>query len=96
MKSMLNLKTIVKVLAAVSFVGGMSFAWGDSAQDVVDQLNQQFNDGDTKDIYYSLSDAGVLLHAWDGSNCDQGSTACGDWWVPKNQCIIVYLVFLVQ
>ena len=36
--------------------------------DVETSLNDQFNKGDTKASYLSLSDAGVLLHQWDGSN----------------------------
>ena len=66
MKSMLNLKTIVKVLAAVSFVGGMSFAWGDDApcdfQGITDDtaLVKQANN------CYKNGQYGLLVHKWDG------------------------------
>ena len=67
MKSMLNLKTIVKVLAAVSFVGGMSFAWGDAAcdfQGITDDtdLVKQANN------CYKYGQYGLLVHKWDGQD----------------------------
>jgi hypothetical protein len=62
MKSMLNLKTIVKVLAAVSFVGGMSFAWGDcSGNQTCNAINEVFLSTD----FTTLGSAGVSLHEWD-------------------------------
>jgi hypothetical protein len=82
MKSMLNLKTIVKVLAAVSFVGGMSFAWGDpdpcNFQDITndtDLVNQANN-------CYKNGQYGLLVHKWDGQDAF-GETIDGNQGHPE-------------
>ena len=61
----------------------------EAAQQVVDRLNNQFENGNPEGDYTELSNAGVLLHQWDGSNCNafgipKPGNECIKSWIPYN------------
>ena len=66
----------------------------EAAQIVVDRLNNQFKNGNPEGWdgvgFAELSNAGVLLHQWDGSNCNalygipKPGNECRKSWIPFN------------
>ena len=65
----------------------------ETAQQTVDQLNSDFASGDTLAQYKGLSDAGVLIHQWDGAMCNPGidfpgGNPCKKSWIPFNNSAI--------